>query len=76
VLVQLTRRGRRVADQLIDAIALADAAALADLSIGDLCTADELLIRLQAGIESAVSPYQEMRSVASTREQSLVPSRR
>ena len=55
VLIKLTRRGRQVADQLIDAVALADVAALAHLSIGDLRTADELLMRLQAGIESAIS---------------------
>lgn len=76
VLIQLTRRGRQVADQLIDAIALADAAALAHLNVGDLCTADETLIRLQAGIESAMSPQQEVRSVATTRERSFVKSRR
>jgi DNA-binding MarR family transcriptional regulator len=62
VLVQLTRRGRKVADQLIDAVALADEAALADLSVSDLPTADKLLTRLQAGIESAMSIQQEMRS--------------
>jgi DNA-binding MarR family transcriptional regulator len=55
VLVQLTPRGRRVAGQLIDAIALADAVALAHLNVGDLCAADEVLVRLQAGIESAMS---------------------
>lgn len=76
VLVQLTPRGRRVADQLIDAIALADAAALDHLSVDDLCTADGVLIRLQAGIESAMSPQQEARSVGANSERSFVKSRR
>ena len=76
VLIKLTRRGRQVADQLIDAVALADVAALAHLSIGDLRTADELLMRLQAGIESAISPQQEVSSITATPERSFVRSRR
>lgn len=76
VLVQLSRRGRQVADELIDAIALADSAALAHLNVGDLCTADESLLRLQAGLESAMSQQQVARSVATTRERSFVKSRR
>ena len=76
VLVHLTPRGRRVADQVIDAIALADAAALAHLSVGDLCTVDEMLIRLQAGIESAMSPQQESEVGSGQLRALVVKSRR
>ena len=42
-----------MADQVIDAVALADATALAHFDASDLPVADELLTRLQAGFESA-----------------------
>lgn len=63
VLVQLTRRGRGVADLLIDATALADTAALVELDALELSLADNLLIHVQCGMESATSP----RPVAATR---------
>jgi DNA-binding MarR family transcriptional regulator len=56
VLVQPTRRGRRVADQLIDAIALADATDLVELDAFELRLVDGLLIHIQCGIESVTSP--------------------
>lgn len=76
VLVGLTRRGRQVADELIDAVALADMAALADFRVDDLLKADELLIRLQAGIESVTSRQQETESITETRERSPGAPRR
>ncbi len=76
VLVRLTRRGRRVADQLIDAIALGDVAALGQMGVNDLRAADELLMHMQAGIESAMSPQKEVRSIAATPERSFLRSRR
>jgi len=55
VLVKLTRQGRQVANQLIDAIALADDAALTHFRVSDLHAADELLRSLESGIESAMT---------------------
>ena len=74
VLVRLTRSGRKVADQLIQAIAVADTAALDHLGDGDLATADELLLRLQRGFEAALSPQQEGDSSRQAPEPSSAPS--
>ena len=59
VLVQLTPRGRKVADQLIDAIVQADATALAELDVRELRLVDGLLVQIQNGIESAMSPTRD-----------------
>jgi hypothetical protein len=51
VLVQLNRRGRHGANQLVNAIALADAVALVDLDALELRLADVLLMDSVAGSE-------------------------
>lgn len=55
VLVGLTRRGRRIADELIDAVARADAAAFGGSDALEQDQAQTVLRRLQAGIESTMT---------------------
>ena len=54
VLVRLTSRGRRLADQLIEAVATADAEVFVHLGDTDRRTMDELLRHVEAGIETAM----------------------
>jgi DNA-binding MarR family transcriptional regulator len=74
VLVQRTRRGRRVADQLINAVALAlaDAAALAEFDAVVLHLADGLLTHIQSGFEAVTSP----RPVVASRREASNPCSR
>jgi len=54
VLVRLTSRGRRLADQLIAAVVTADAEVFAHFGDADRRTTERLLRRVQAGVESAM----------------------
>jgi DNA-binding MarR family transcriptional regulator len=76
VLVKLTRQGRQVANQLIDAIALADVAALTHVCVSDLNAADELLRSLEAGFESAMTAQLDVSSSGRATESSPARSRR
>ena len=55
VLVQLTRRGRRVADELIGDIARADADALGSLGSRDLSAINSLLKSLESRFDSTMT---------------------
>lgn len=63
VLVELTRQGQLVADEIIDAVAQADVAALRQ-SASHLPQADRLLRHLQAGIESAMAAQLESQDLS------------
>ena len=54
VLVQLTSRGRRLADRLIEAVATADAEVFVHFDDTERRTIEELLRRVEAGIETAM----------------------
>lgn len=65
VLVQLTSKGRRLAGQLIDAVAAADAELFARVGVADRRTLERLLKYTQVGIEAVMPLEQEAIRVTS-----------
>ncbi|HET9088766.1 MAG TPA: MarR family transcriptional regulator [Acidimicrobiales bacterium] len=66
VLVQLTPKGRQVADELIEQIARADTAALGAFDSKELSTISAVLTSLEARYETPVSDLQDATSAGSS----------